>query len=166
MPVVEAVDVEGAVRVYVNTYPGLTGDGNPLANGVHIGKARSPARGAIAELEAIGPRALTDISDDARVTFRVHAVGSERGAREVAEYAARKLAEAVLALSGAQVAVQTRQGEWVRLIVAGRSAGPTFTGDVNGRCTYTFDATFVCQAVSSDSPLYGAGLYGAGLYGS
>jgi hypothetical protein len=138
------VDAEGAVKVYLNTYPGLTGSGNPLANGIHLGKARSPSKGAIGELQA-GPRTPNDISDDVRIQFRVKAVGSEGGARALAERACRKLAEAILALTGTGVTVTTSQGDLVRLLVAGDPQGPTFTGDVGGEATYTFDALIRCQ---------------------
>lgn len=147
MPQIAAVDVEGAVRAYVNAYPGLCGAGNPLANGVHIGKARSSSRGAIGEIELISPRTIDDITDTATVSFAIKAVGSERGAREVAELACRKLAEAVRALSGAPVIVTTGRGDQVKLLVAGDSQGPTFGGDIGGEATYLFDATFRCQPV-------------------
>lgn len=145
MPQIEAVDVEGAVRTYLTSYPGLTGTGTPLAGGVHIGKPRIPATGAIAEMEVTTPRRLDDTTDDARIAFRVIAAGSEQRAREIAETACRALAVAVRALDGAPVVVQTRRGAWVRLLMAGESSGPTFGGESGGTALYLFDATFSCQ---------------------
>lgn len=147
MASIATVDVEGAVRAYVNGFPGLCGAGNPLANGVHIGVGRSPSRGAVAELEVIPPVTVDDTTHDARVTFRVRAVGSESGARLLAGTAARKLLDAVLALSGAEVIVTTAAGEQVRILVAGQSAGPTYGGNLGGEAAYVCDATFRCQPV-------------------
>jgi hypothetical protein len=147
MPQIATVDVEGAVRSYVMAYPGLTGAGNPLAGGVHLQRRRSPSRGAVADMQVVPPVTLDDTTHTARVTFAVRAVGSEDGARYQALTACRRLAEAVLALSGRAVVVTTGMGEQVRLIVAGESAGPTFGGDQGGECTYLFDATFRCQPV-------------------
>lgn len=145
MPQIETVDVEGAVRAYLLAYPGLCGEGNPVLNGFILGKARSPSRGAIGELEAITPRTLDDATDTARVALHLKAVGSEEGARLVAGLAARRTVEAILALAGLPAVVQTKGGEWVRLLVAADSAGPTFGGDVGGEVTYLVDATFMCQ---------------------
>lgn len=145
MPQIAAVDQEGAMLAYLNGYPGLTGPGNPVANGFHLGKVRSPSNGAVGGLQVSGARTLDDISDTARVQIVVKAVGSEAGARSAAEYGCRKTAEAVRALSGAPVVVTTRRGELVKLLVAGDSQGPTFTGDVGGEATYTFDAALMCQ---------------------
>lgn len=147
MPQIAAVDVEGAVRAYVNSYPGLTGAGAPLPSGVHLGKRRSPSKGAAADMEVIAPVTLDDTTHTARVAFRVRAVGSEDGARYQAGFACRKLAEAVRALSGRSVVVTTGMGEQVRLLVAADSAGPSFGGDLGGEAAYLFDATFVCQPV-------------------
>jgi hypothetical protein len=145
MPAVQAVDVEGAILAYLNAYPGLTGAGNPVANGFHLGKPRSPSTGAIGSLQASGTRTLDDISDTARVQLVVKAVGSEGGARSAAEYGCRKAAESIRALTGAAVVVTTRRGELVKLLVAGESQGPTFTGDLGGEASYTFDAPVMCQ---------------------
>lgn len=146
-PQIATVDVEGAVRAYLTAYPGLTGAGNPLAGGVHFKRDRSPNRGAVATMEVIPPVTVDDTTHTARVAFAVRAVGSEDGARYQALTACRRLAEAVLALSGSSVVVTTGMGEQVRLIVAGDSAGPTFAGDQGGEVTYSFDATFRCQPV-------------------
>lgn len=159
----EVCDVAGAVRVYCNTYPGLTGAGNPLASGVHLGRVRSPAKGAVASLRVLTPRELTDISDDARVSFAVTAVGSERGARETAEYAARALARALLQLANdGPVDVTTRRGETVRLLVAGDVAGPSEGGDLGGEFTMLVDATVRCQ---DRTGAFGAGPFGDGPFG-
>ena len=149
MPQIETVDVEGAVRAYVNAYPGLTGAGNPLPSGVHLRKGRSPSKGAVADMELIPPVTIDDATHTARISFRVRAIGSEDGARYQAMNACRRLAEAVLALSGLPAVVTTGMGEHVRLIVAGQSAGPTFGGDQGGESTYIFDATFMCQPATA-----------------
>lgn len=147
MPAVQLVDIEGAVRVWVNAYPGLVGPANPLTNGVHLQAPRSSSRGTVAQVSVVS-RTPDDTTDEARLSFAVRAVGSERGATEVAEYAARALAYALDALTrtGPQgVVVTTRRAEQVRLICAGELAGPTKTGDVGGEVTYSVDATFRAQ---------------------
>lgn len=159
---IELVDVEGAVRSWLTGYPGLTGAGGALVAGVHLGQPRSPAKGAVAGMTLVGPRSLSDVSDDARVSFRVQAVGSERGVRELVGSAMRALIRAVLALQDGGRVVQTRRGDWVRLLVAGDTTGPIDGGDYGGEYSQVFDALFRCQATSIP---YGAGVYGAGPYG-
>jgi hypothetical protein len=145
MPQIEAVDVEGAIRAYITSYPGLTGTGNPLSGGVHLGKPRLPAEGAIGEMQIITPRRLDDIEDTARVSFRVTAVGEQGRAREVAERGCRALVEAIRALDGAPVTVTTRRGDEVKLLFGDDSSGPTFGGESGGSSTYLCDATFSLQ---------------------
>jgi hypothetical protein len=142
---VDVVDIEGAMRTYLTSYPGLCGAGNPVLNGVHMGQVRSPSRGAVAQQTLIAPRTTDDTTDDARFTYSVRAVGSEQGAREVAEHAARALARALHALDGNNVTVTTRRGEQIKLLVAGSVAGPTSAGDLGGECAYRVDVTVRAQ---------------------
>ena len=144
---IEVTDVRGAVRSYLTAYPGLTGAGNPLAAGVHLGRVRSPSKGAIAGVE-VGRRDLSDISDDARLTFRISAVGGEQGPLELVDYAAGALIRAIVALQDGQQVVQTRRGEWVRLLIAGDVAGPTDAGDYGGEISVVVDALFRCQTAT------------------
>lgn len=165
MTMTELVDASGAVRAYLASYPGLMGPGGAIVSGLHPGKPnpkRSPSAGAIAGMEVTGPRSLSDVSDDFRVLFTVGAVGGEQGPRELVEAAVRALARAVLALQDGQAVVQTRRGEWVRLLVAGDPAGPTEAGDLGGEFSMVLDVLF--RAQESGAP-YGAGAYGAGPYG-
>jgi hypothetical protein len=142
---IDVVDIEGAMRVYLNGYPGLVGAGNPVTNGVHIAAVRSPSRGVIVQQTLITPRTTDDTTDDARLTYQVRAVGSEQGAREVAELAARRLATALHALDGNGVTVTTRRGDHIKLIVAGSVAGPTFAGDLGGEVQYRVDVSVRAQ---------------------
>ena len=111
----------------------------------------------------VGPRSLTDISDDARISFRVKAVGGELGPRELVGAAMRALIRAVLSLqdAGSQL-VQTRRSDIVRLLVAGDTSGPIDGGDYGGEYSQVFDATFRAQDATGT---YGTGTYGAGPYG-
>ena len=142
---IDVVDIEGAMRSYLEAYPGLTGVGNPITNGVHISDVRSPARGTIVQQTLISPRSTDDTTDDARLSYRVRSVGSENGSREVAGYAARRLAMALHALSGAKVDVTTKRGERIRLLVAGDVQGPTWGGNLGGESHYLVDVTVRAQ---------------------
>lgn len=160
MTTIDAVDVEGAMKAYLSGYPGLTGSGNPLAGGVHLGHPRLPASGAIAEFQVASPRTLDDISDTARIQVRVRAAG--KAARTTAEAGCRAVALAVLALCGPQVVVVTGRGDIVKLLVAAQSNGPTMIGDPGGEVVYGFDFSVRAQNLNGT---YGAGAYGAGPYG-
>ena len=142
---IDVVDVEGAMRAYLHAYPGLVGLGNPITNGIHISDVRSPAKGVIVQQTLISPRSTDDTTDDARLSYRVRAVGGERAPREVAEYAARRLATALHALSGTEVDVTTKRGERVRLLIAGGIQGPTWGGDLGGEAHYLVDVTVRAQ---------------------
>jgi hypothetical protein len=139
------VDIEGAARAFVAGVPGLTGPGAPLANGAHIGRPRSPARGAIAAVELLAPRTPDDIADTARISFAVSAVGAGSAGRQAARIGCEALARAVLSLQGAPVVVQTLGGP-VRILAASDPQGPTWTGDQGGEATYRLDVTFTAQA--------------------
>ena len=142
---IDVVDVEGAMRAYLQAYPGLTGIGNPITNGIHMADVRSPGQGTIAQQTLLSPRSTDDTSDDARLSYRVRAVGSENGTRQVAEYAARRLATALHALSGTEVDVTTKRGDRIRLLVAGNVQGPTWGGDLGGEAHYLVDVTVRAQ---------------------
>lgn len=149
MPNVELVNIEGAVLAYLKAYPGLTGPAGPLSGGIHMSAPKIPSTGAIGHLGSVVFRRVDDIVDTASVTFDVQAVGGEQRAREVAETGARALAMACRALTGAQVVVQTRGGDWVRLLVAGDSTGPTFTGEAGGQAVYSLTCTFLAQPATA-----------------
>lgn len=139
------VDIEGAAKAFINGVLGLTGPGMPLAAGAHIGRLRSPSRGAIASVELLSPRTPDDVADTARVSFAVSAVGSGGAGRQAARIGCEALARAVLALQGDPVTVQT-QGGPVRLLAASDPQGPTWTGDQGGEATYRLDVTLTAQA--------------------
>lgn len=140
------VDVEGACAAWATALPTLVGKGNPLAQGVHLSARRSPGEGAVAILEVIGRDGVSDVSDDARLSFAVSGIGTG-GGRRVAEKAARALAEALAALQRAPVTVTTADGDAVRLLGADLISGPTLAGDLGGEITYRVDATMRCQAL-------------------
>lgn len=146
---VEVVDIEGAVLAYLRSYPGLTGPTDPLSGGVHMSAPKIPSTGAIGHLGSVVQRRVDDIVDTCVLTFTVQATGGEQRAREVAEAGARALAMACRALTGAQVVVQTRRGDWVRLLIAGDSTGPTFTGEAGGQAVYSLTCTFLAQPATA-----------------
>ena len=141
----DVVDVEGAMRAWINAYPGLCGRGNPLTNGVHIADVRSPSSGAIAQQTLTPGGRIDDITHTARMSWEIRAVGSEEGARLAAGRAARALAQALLTLSGAAVTVTTKAGELVRILVVDNVQGPAMSGESGGQVRYAVDATVVAQ---------------------
>jgi hypothetical protein len=46
-------DAEGAVIAWAQSFPGLTGRGNPLSAGLHVTEIRSPAEGAVGYVEVV-----------------------------------------------------------------------------------------------------------------
>lgn len=132
------------MRAYLHAVPGLTGKGNPLANGVHLQDVRSPSSGAIAQQTLIGPTAVDDAVHSARLSYEVSAVGSEDGAIAEAGRAARALASALHALRTPRT-VTTRAGELVRLLTTGDVSGPVQSGQVGNRAFYTVEATVLAQ---------------------
>lgn len=139
------VDGAGAVAAWINAQETLVGKGMPLANGVHLSEPRSSSSGAVASVQEI-LRGDFEGFDDVRVTFEVKAVGGERGARGLAERAARHLANTIMdGLVGPAVTVTTRSGDVVQIIHAHTPNGPTFTGVVTGEAVYRFDVTVRCR---------------------
>lgn len=143
MTVIEAVDVEGAVKAYLAGYPGLTGPGNPLAGGIHLGHPRLPAVGAIGEIRSGPSRAIDDTWDQARIEVYVRAAG--KAARSVAESGCRAVAVALLAVCGPQPVVQTARGDWVKILRIGNGSGPSIAGDLGSEVVYVFDCDVQCQ---------------------
>jgi hypothetical protein len=143
---VVVVDVEGAVRAYVNSLTSLVGPGNPLPNGVHFG-ARSPSAGAWAEMTGVSARQLDDVADWPRVALAVKAVGSsvDGGARQASARAAVALARALGEFHGPPVVVTTKAGDLVRVIAVGDVQGPVYSANQGGEETYTVDFVFGCQ---------------------
>jgi hypothetical protein len=143
--VVSLVDVDGAVRAWVNGIPGLTGVGNPLPNGVHFG-ARSPSQGAWAELRGVVTRQPSDVADIPRYSVAVKAVGSKQdsGAYYAASRAALALARAVVEKHGVGV-VTTARGDLVRIVGTGDANGPTYLGNEGGEETFLLDFAIVAQ---------------------
>jgi len=144
MPVSEWVDAEAAIRVWANSRPGLTGLGNPLPNGVRLNAPRSSSDGATAVLTLVSPRRADDVTDDARASFRVSAVGRDGGGRLAAERAARALANELGRFAGSVVVV-CPSGDRVKIVAAGDVQGPILSGDLGGEVAYSLDATFRLQ---------------------
>lgn len=135
------VDVEGAMVAWIKGVAGLTGAGNPLPNGIHFG-ARSPSRGCWANVQVLAPRNPDDVSDLARVSFSVKAVGS--GADQGPRWAAQRAANALARVVGnvhAPVVVTTKMGDVITIWGTGELAGPTWAGDGDGEATYLVDIT-------------------------
>jgi hypothetical protein len=130
-------DAEGAVIAWAQSFPGLTGRGNPLSAGLHVTEIRSPAEGAVGYVEVVD-RSGDDVSDTPRVSVAV--LAKSRG---VAELAARAYGNALDRLTGYAPTVTTARGERVKIWGAGDVAGPTYSGDVGGEHSYRVDCTFV-----------------------
>lgn len=145
MSAVSLVDIDGAIRAWVNSIPGLTGAGNPLVNGAHFG-ARSPSQGAWAELRGVVTRQPSDVADIPRYAIAIKAVGSKQdsGAYYAASKAALALARAVIEKHGVGI-VTTARGEQVRIIGTGDANGPTYAGNEGGEETWLIDFAIVCQ---------------------
>lgn len=149
MTAVDFVNIEGAVLAYLQSYPGLTGPSGALPGGVHMSAPRVPSTGAIGHLDAVVQRRTDDITDTSTLSLAVRAAGKEQRAREVAEAGARALATACRALTGSSAVVQTRGGEWVRLLVAGETSGPVFTGESGGEAIYSVTCVFAAMPATA-----------------
>lgn len=140
-------DAEGVVLAWVRALPGLTGKGNPIAAGVHLGKPRSPQSGAIAGL-FVGPSTVDagGLGHRAPVTFEVKAIGGQEGARKQASKAGIALASACRQLQGAPVPVSIDEGTvWIRF--AEEVQGPLHVGDVGGEMTYRVSTAFTLSDI-------------------
>jgi hypothetical protein len=142
---VVVVDVDGALRAWINAMTSLVGNGNPLANGVHHG-ARSPSQGSWAELRGPTTRQLSDVADQPRVALAVKAAGSkvDGGAYALAERAARSLAKAIGDQYGIGT-VTTARGELVKLISVTDLQGPVYAGEEGGEQTFLVDFIVTAQ---------------------
>lgn len=145
------VDIDGAVRTWINSIPGLCGRGNPIANGVHVG-GRSPMPGAWIEILGPSSRSISDVADQPRIGFLVKAVGGkvDGGAYALAERAARLLARAIADQHGIGV-VTTGLGEQVRLIACTDVQGPVYSGEQDGQQTFTVDCVMTAQTPADTS---------------
>jgi hypothetical protein len=97
-----ALSAETAIRDWINTRAGLTGEGNPLPRGAFLNgrQPRSPAHGAYALLireAGAGGQVIAEDSDPslARITAHVYA-----GTIEAAEAACSAVANAFQSLTG------------------------------------------------------------------
>lgn len=148
---VQIVDLEAAVKVWLNSQTALVGPGKPVTNGFVLGDARSPGQGVIGDVR-VRAGTVSDVADQRRVTVRVRAAGrqgpEQRGPRMVVEAAARATAQALLGLDR-PVIVTLPGGGQVRLIHVDPTTaqGPTQTGDNGGELEYSLDATVTAQAV-------------------
>lgn len=92
-------DSEACVREWTNQVVGLTGIGNPLTNGAHIGQASSPGSATWAEITRVGgTQESSGAFDQPRMSASVY--GPNRGA---AFLAARALANALRSIEAAPV---------------------------------------------------------------
>jgi hypothetical protein len=148
---VEIVDLEAAVKVWLNAQATLVGPGRPVTNGFILGDARSPAQGVIGDVR-VRSGTVSDVADQRRITVRVRAAGrqgpEQRGPRMVVEAAARATAQTLLGLDVPTVVTLPGGGQ-VRLVHVDPTTaqGPTQTGDNGGELEYSLDATVTAQAV-------------------
>lgn len=162
MQTIETVDVEGVIKEWAATYPGLTGPTGAISAGLHLTTPRSPASGAIGQIR-VTSRTPTDLWDTARINVRIKASGGTGGAVAQASRAGRALVEALSELSGQPTLVQTALGDWIRIVTVADISGPAPVGEgTGGEVTYAVDATICCQPTTAP---YGAGPYGVGTYG-
>jgi hypothetical protein len=131
------LDVEGAIRAWVNAQTALVGAGKPLPLGVHLRRLRSPDRGAYLLLSRIGggPDPAADANvDQARLSAAVYGVTKAAAALGAAAYGN---------LLAAQVgAPQAITGG--RLLTVTDITGPLYLPDGDEE-RYVLDAVFHIQ---------------------
>lgn len=84
------VEVEGAVRDWVNAQTALVGAGHPLELGAHFKRLRSPFRGSYLLLSRVGggPEGVQEINlDRARISGSVYGVTKQTAAAAAVAYA-------------------------------------------------------------------------------
>lgn len=116
------VDAEGAVRDWINSVSGLTGQGNPISLGAHLKLLRSPAAGSYVRLLLLtSSPELTAENPVGRARISGTVYG---GTKEAASKAATAYANALASLNG----VRTPMGN-VICLVADNIVGPQAIND-------------------------------------
>lgn len=117
------VDAEGAVKEWVNSVPGLTGQGNPLSLGAHLKLLRSPASGSYIHLLLLtGSPELTAENPVGRARIAGVIYG---GTKEAASKGAVAYANKLTTLNGAR----TPMGANAVCLVADNITGPQAIDD-------------------------------------
>lgn len=143
-----ALSAETAIRAWINSRPGLTGQGNPLRHGAFLNgrQPRSPAYGAYALLvreAGVAGQVVAEASDlaVARVTAHVFA-----GTIEAAEAACNAVANAFQSLTGCP----ERCGDTgVTVLVADNHTDPGYVpmpGSGGEQHCFTTSSTFMLTA--------------------
>jgi hypothetical protein len=132
------LDVEGAVRDWVNAQTALTGAGHPLELGAHLRRLRSPFRGSYLLLSRVGggPEGTGDLNvDRARISGAIYGVTKQTAGAAAVAYANL--------LSNASVTPQIPVTGG-RLAVVTDIVGPLYLIDGDEE-RYLVDAVFHCQ---------------------
>jgi hypothetical protein len=143
-----AVDAEAAVKAWLNARLDLVGQGRPIPLGAHLGRLRSPGRGAYAHLLRVGGSpSLTAESpvDRARVSATLYGT-----TKETACAAALAYATALERLDG----IPTAMGPLVCATVD-NITGPTALDDhesAREQYRYVVDADFYLIPAASLTP--------------
>ena len=131
------LDVEGALKAWVNAQTALVGSGKPLPLGAHLGRPlRSPARGSYVLLSRVGggPDPTADANvDQARISGAVYGTTLHAASLAAAAYAN------LLAAVAAPVAVTGG-----RLMAVTDISGPLYIPDGDEE-RYLVDAVFHIQ---------------------
>jgi hypothetical protein len=143
-----AVSAEQAIRAWINSQPGLTGRGCPLANGAWLygQEVRSPASGAYARVmrePGAGGSLVAEAPDPApaRITAHVYA-----GTVQAAERAATALAAAWQGLTGCP---EPCGATGVRVLVADNFSDPGYVpmpGSGGEQHMFTTSADFILSS--------------------
>src|SRR5260370_91847 len=94
------IAADTAIRAWVNGKTGLTGAGNPLANGAFTRAQRSPASGCYVVLGRTGGSSDTVAEQDTNMSLVPMGFTVYGGTAETAEIAAAALASAIENLTG------------------------------------------------------------------
>lgn len=92
------LDVEGAVKDWVNAQTALVGPGHPLELGAHLRRLRSPFRGSYALISRVGggPDPVAEVNlDSARISTAVYGVTKNTAAAAATAYANALVAASV-----------------------------------------------------------------------
>lgn len=92
------LDVEGAVKDWVNAQTALVGPGHPLELGAHLKRLRSPYRGSYALLSRVGggPDPGEEVNlDRARISASVYGITKNTAAAAATAYANALAAAAI-----------------------------------------------------------------------
>lgn len=120
-----AVDVEGALRVWLNSLTGLVGRGKPLTLGAHARRLRSPFAGCYAL--TVSQDGSDDLTAEAMTSWeQVTADIYSPTTRENAKAAAVAYATTLRSLNAIRPVVDVGGGSLVQLLFVGKISGPHY----------------------------------------